>query len=80
MSTEIHIDELILRGIPPEQAAQVADAMRVRLSELATHRIDPLRAADVRAYRGRQIHAESVEQLGTAAADAVWNAVNGGAG
>lgn len=80
MSTEIRIDELILRGVTPEQAPLVADAMRVRLSELATLRTDPFHAADKGTYRGREVHAGSVEHLGAAAADAVWDAVNGGAG
>lgn len=80
MNIEISVDELVLRGVADADAAAVSEAIRARLTELAT---SPGSLGDLDAststYRPRPVPGATPAQLGTNAADAVWDAVTGSA-
>lgn len=82
---EINIDEVVLRGVPPEQAAAVVESFRRRLSELAAG--DPGRLAASAATdsphgsvtdHAHLVRAAGPSELGEHTAAAVWGAVSGG--
>jgi hypothetical protein len=77
---EIVVDELVVRGLPPEQAHATAAALEERLTELAGSNHAPVRA---RAEASRRLPAVTAPAgspgaLGRAVAGAVWGAVSGG--
>lgn len=76
---EVTIDEVVLCGVPPEQAPAVVDAMRQRLIALATANTTALRSSETRSVRPRTpaVPATGPRGLGNQAADAVWSAVLG---
>ena len=78
MSIEIHIDELILRGVPPEQAPTVRAALEGRLAELG-ELSRPGTALGLPTFRAQTVDATSPAHLGAQVADAVWSAAGGGA-
>lgn len=79
MSLQLRIDEVVLRGVPAEHAAEVRAALETRLGELAG-RSGPHEDLDLPVHRARPMTAGSPAQLGAQVADAVWSAVGGGAG
>jgi hypothetical protein len=81
---EITIDQVVLRGVPPEQAAAVVESFQRRLSELAA--ADPSRVAalaDADSPHGpvtdhaRPVQVAGPGELGEHTATAVWGAVSG---
>ena len=88
---EVTIDEVILRGVPPEQARAVLAALEARIGELAAGWIatsdgddDAARFGDGRSRHesGRRLPdlgtAGSPAGLGVAVADAVWADLSSG--
>lgn len=80
---EITIEEVVLRGVPPEQAADVVAGLQRRLTELALAdpdglaRLRPSEAVSV-PHRGRPVQAGGAQALGEQSASAVWAAVSEG--
>ena len=79
---EIIIEEVVLRGVPAEQAADVVAGLQRALAELAG---DPagltaLRGSDTPsvAHRGRPPVAADARALGELTAARVWNSITGG--
>jgi hypothetical protein len=79
MSVEIHIEELVLRGLSPADAAVVTAALRAHLATLAADGTAPDTARDARTpvHRPRPAPASGPEELGRQAAAAVWAAAGG---
>ena len=79
MTVEIHIEELVLRGVAAADAAAVTNALRARLDELARDGVAPTagRDDDTLVHRARTVPARTAAELGTQAAAAVWHAVGG---
>jgi hypothetical protein len=74
---EITVDELVLRGVPPEGAHAVQAAFEARLAALAGDGEGP-RAGRTEAFRrlpAIEAPAAAPTELGNAVADAVWSAV-----
>lgn len=76
------IDEVVVRGAPPEQARPVLAYLEARLTELATEwsrAPEPLhdRAESSRRLPTIDAPAGAAGALGTAVADAVWSEVCG---
>ncbi len=78
MRVEIVIDELILRGVPPEQARAVQSSLVARLEALAA-RSDAALPERSEALRRLPAVETAAGGLGDAVAEAVWGAVSGGA-
>ena len=78
---EITVDELVLRGLSPEDAQTVMAAFEARLAAFARGGADelPVRAESFRRLPEVAVPAGSPRALGDAVADAVWSAVGGGA-
>ena len=77
---EIRIDELVLRGVPREQAAEVTGQVEARLRALAAAgSAEGMHGGSRDAVRTRPIQAEPTA-LGNAVADRVWSAVSGAQG
>ena len=80
---ELFVDELVLRGIPPERAQEVAEAIELALASRAEEggglptrgRDDPWRASP-----GLTVPDPSPAALGDAVAGAVWGGVTGDGG
>jgi hypothetical protein len=82
MTVEVTVDELILRGVPPQQAHAVADALQARLAALAERpeAVIPSRAEAFRRLPAVEARADSPAELGEAVAGAVWGVLaRGGA-
>ena len=77
MSVEIVIDELVLRGVAPEQAQAVAAALEARLAELAAGG-DELAARAEASRRLPPIAVRDESGLGEAVAERVWSGIGGG--
>ncbi len=87
---EVTIDEVILRGVPPEQARDVLAALEARIGELATGWAATSDGDDAARFgEGRDRHesgrrlpdlgtAGSPAGLGVAVADAVWADLSSG--
>jgi hypothetical protein len=82
MTLEIVVDELVLRGVPNERAADVAAALEGRLAALGKESVrDGIQLAprDEVFRRTPEVQAPSSPgALGEAVAGAVWGAVSGG--
>lgn len=80
MSIEIVVDELVVHGLPPEQARVAAAALEARLAVLAEGSGVSLAAHSEASRRlpAVQAAAGSPAAVGEALAAAVWNAVAGG--
>jgi len=74
---EIVVDELIVRGLPPEQARAAAAALEARLGVLAAHS-DATVPERAEAFRRLPAVETTADSLGDSVADAVWGAVSGG--
>ena len=80
---ELFVDELVLRGIPPERARQVADAIEAALDRRAGGLGPaPARNRDEAARRGADVSAPAGDPaaLGEAVAESVWQAITGDRG
>lgn len=84
MNVELVIDEVVLRGVPPEQAHAVAAAIEGALAELAgesartgDHRLSD-RAEASRALPAVDAAVGSPADLGRAVAGAVWGTLSTG--
>jgi hypothetical protein len=77
MRVEIVIDELILRGVPPEHARSVAASLEARLGAL-TEQSDAVMSERAEAFRRLPAIEATADSLGDSVADAVWGAVSGG--
>jgi hypothetical protein len=77
---EIVIDELVVRGLTPEQAHATAAALEARLAELAGSDHAPVRGRAEASRRPPAVAAPaaSPDALGRSVAGAVWGAVSGG--
>jgi len=76
---EIVVDELVVRGLPPEQARVAAAALEARLTTLGA----PAAAVSARSEAFRRLPAveapaASPAAVGEAVAGAVWRALAGG--
>ena len=84
MTLEIVIDELVLRGVPDERAADVAAALEGRLAALGEESLrdgTQLAPRDEAFRRAADVQSSSSPGgLGDAVAGAVWSAVSGGRG
>jgi hypothetical protein len=80
MRLDVTVDELILRGVPPEQAHAVASALEARLAALAEQAKAPLsaRSEAFRRLPAVEAQADSPAAIGEAVAGAVWGALGGG--
>jgi len=74
MRVEIVVDELILRGVPPEQARSVAASLEARLGALA-ERSDAVMPERAEAFRRLTAVEATAGSLGDSVADAVWGAL-----
>ena len=76
MTIEIVVDELVVRGLPPDQARAAAAALEARLTELAAApaAIGP-RTESVRLLPA--VEAGTPAGVGEAAAGAVWRELAG---
>ena len=82
-SVELVVDEVVLRGVPPERARAVAAALEARLTALAQDARRVPAASRTEAFRrlpAVAAPAASPAALGDAVAEAVWNAIGGGGG
>jgi len=79
MSVEIHIEELVLRGVAPGEADAVTTALRARLEELARTGGAPTASVDGadEVRRARPVPARGARDLGAQAATEVWRAAGG---
>ncbi len=79
MTVEIHIEELVLRGVAAADADAVTAALRTRLDELARGGVAPTAPVDDGAavHRTRPVPARDAVELGSQAAAAVWTAAGG---
>jgi hypothetical protein len=78
---EVVVDELVLRGVPPERAHAVAAAVEARLAALAESWAGAPLAGRAEAFRrlpAVQAPAAAPAALGDAVAEAVWDAIAGG--
>jgi hypothetical protein len=77
-TVEIVVDELVVRGLTPEQAHVAAAALETRLAALAGERAAevPPRAEAFR--RLPPVEATSPRGVGEAVAGAVWGGIGGG--
>ena len=77
---EIVVDELVVRGLPPEAARVAAAAFEARLSTLAgaAGADVPERAESFRRLPPVTAPADSPAAVGAAVAGAVWSSVSGG--
>jgi hypothetical protein len=78
---ELVVDEVVLRGVPPERAHAVAAALEARLTALAESWAEgplPARAEAVRRLPAVEAPATSPAALGDAVAGAVWEAIADG--
>jgi hypothetical protein len=78
MSLEIVVDELVVHGLPPEQARVAAAALERRLTTLAAGNADALSSRSESVRRLPAVEAASPAAIGEAVAAAVWNAFAGG--
>jgi len=75
---EITIDDLVLRGVPAAQAAEVAAAAERRLADLAASAPDgALRNVSLDGVPTRSVLAADAAALGHGIADRVWSAATG---
>jgi hypothetical protein len=72
MRVEIVVDELVLRGLPPEQARVAVAALERRLAALATRSTDGIQARSESFRRLPAVQAGSPAGVGEAVAGAVW--------
>ncbi len=81
-TVDVTIDEVVLRGVPDEQARDVTAHFEARLSELATQwasMAGPVlgRAESVRRLPVVDVPGRSAAAIGTALADAMWSELMG---
>ena len=76
MRVEIVVDELVVRGLPPEQARVAAAALERRLTALATDGTAPISARSESVRRLPAVEAASPAGVGEAVAGAVWQGLN----
>lgn len=76
MSVEIVIDELVLRGVAPEQAPTVAAALQARLAELAVGGAELAPRVEA-SRRLAPIMLDRANGLGEAVAERVWSGIGG---
>jgi hypothetical protein len=77
---EIVIDELVVRGLAPEQARVAATALEARLGAIASPpevQVHP-RSEAFRRLPAIEVPAGSSVALGEAVAGSVWSALSGG--
>ena len=81
MRLEIVVDELVVRGLPPEQARLAAAALERRLAGLAAETTATFsdRSEPGRRLPAVDVPAGSPAAVGEAAAGAVWSELAGGA-
>jgi alpha-D-ribose 1-methylphosphonate 5-triphosphate synthase subunit PhnL len=80
---EIVIDELVLRGVPPERAHETAAAIEARLTALGERWAQSPAALAPRSEANRRVAAAAphARGLGAAVGGAVWGAIaRGGRG
>lgn len=79
---EVVIDELVIRGLTPEAARVAAASLEARLTILAEGHDAPIPAQTEAFRRPPDVRtvADSPVSVGTAAAEAVWSEIAGGAG
>ncbi len=79
MTVEIHIEELVLRGVAAADVATVTAALCDRLTALAGGGTEGLTTFDgtTVAHRPRPVPASGPAGLGTDAATAIWDAATG---
>jgi hypothetical protein len=70
---EIVIDELILRGVPPERAHDVAASLEAQLATLAAD--GPIPRARAEASRRLPEVETNIDGLGRSVAGAVWGGI-----
>ena len=73
---EIVIDELILRGVPPERAHEVAASVEARLGSLAAGEQGAVPERAEASRRLPEIDA-TPDTLGDSVGDAVWGSITG---
>ena len=78
MSVEIVVDELVVRGLPPEQARAAAAALERRLAALAAGSAAVISSRSESARRLPPVRAASPGGVGEAVAGAVWRGLSGG--
>jgi len=72
MRVEVVVDELVVRGLPPEQARAAAAALEARLTVLAAGRTDAISPRSESVRRLPPVRAASPAGVGEAVAGAVW--------
>jgi hypothetical protein len=80
-SLELVVDEVVLRGVPPERAPAVAAALEAGLTAFAESSGGVPLASRAEAFRRLPTvaaPAASPAALGDAVAEAVWSAIGGG--
>lgn len=80
---DLTIDEVVLRGVPSEQAQEVLAHLETRLAELASEWTGDTASLRDRAESSRRLPAVdapagSASALGIAVAEAVWSEIDGG--
>jgi hypothetical protein len=78
MTVEFVVDELVVRGLPPEQAHAAAAALERRLTALAAGSTDAISPRSESVRRLPSVQAASLAGVGEAVAGAVWNGLGGG--
>jgi hypothetical protein len=79
LSVEIVVDELVVRGLPAEQARVAAAALERRLAALAAGSTEAIQSRSESVRRLSPVEAASPAGVGEAVAGAVWHGL-GGAG
>jgi hypothetical protein len=72
MRVEIVVDELVVRGLPPEQARVAAAALERRLAAFAAESTETISPRSEAARRLPAVEAGSPAGVGEAVAGAVW--------
>jgi len=78
MTVEIVVDELVVRGLPPEQARTAAAALERQLTALATGSTDSIPSRSESVRRLPPVRAGSPAGVGEAVAGAVWQGLGEG--
>ena len=78
MRVEIVVDELAVRGLPPEQARTVAAALERQLTALATGSTATIAPSSESVRQLPSVQAASAAGVGEAVAGAVWHGLGGG--
>lgn len=78
MSVEVVVDELVVQGLPPEEARAAAAALERRLTALAAGSTETISPCSESSRRLPPVRAASPAGVGEAVAGAVWRGLSGG--